>query len=121
MALFFNYFMATVGVLGVGFATAPSEPRSRVRLTPTLVAYTFSRGGANLDFSGYEVQVRRTIPVIGLFEHISVTRGYLRTTADPMTPPTVTLSRREGPIEILVRLGDWAGDLSAFPDTIRLD
>lgn len=119
--LVLNYFTATAGVLGVGFATASSQPRARVRLTPSVVVYAFRVGGANLDFSGYEVQVRRTIPVIGLLEHISETRGYARATAAQMTPPTFTLSNREGSVEILVHLGDWAGETASSPDTIRLD
>jgi hypothetical protein len=119
--LVLNYFVATVGVLGLGFATESSRPHARVRLTPTVVVYAFRFGGPSLDFSGYEVQVRRTIPVIGLLEHISETRGYARTTADQMTPPTFTLSNREGSVEILVHLGAWAGEAASSPDTIRLD
>jgi hypothetical protein len=119
--LVLNYFTATVGVLGVGFATVASQPRARVRLTPSVLVYAFRVGGANLDFSGYEVQVRHTIPVVGLIEHISETRGYARTTADQMTPPTFTLSNREGSVEILVHLGAWAGEAASYPDTIRLD
>ena len=119
--LVFNYFLATVGVLGIGFVTQSSRPHARVRLTPTVVVYAFRSGGPGLDFSGYIVQVRRTIPVIGLLEHISETRGYARTTAGQMAPPTFTLSDREGSIEILVLVGDWAGDTYSSPDTIRLN
>ena len=86
--LVLNYFLATVGVLGIGFATESSRPHARVRLTPTVVVYAFRIGGPSLDFNGYEVQVRRTIPMIGLLEHISDTRGYARTTAAQMAPPT---------------------------------
>ena len=68
-----------------------------------------------------EVQVRRTIPVIGLLEQLSETRGYARTAPGEMTPPTFTLSDREDAIEILVSVGDWAGDAYSAPDTIRLD
>ncbi len=120
-ALVLNYFVATAGVLGVGFATESSRPHARARLTPTVVVYAFRIGGPSIDFNGYEVQVRRTIPVVGLLEHISETRGYARTAAGEMVPPTFTLSDREGPIEILVHLGAWAGDASSSPDTIRLD
>ena len=116
-----NYFTATAGVLGVGFATESSRPHARERLAPTVVVYAFRVGGPSVDFNGLEVQVRRTIPVLGLLEHISQTRGYARTAVGEMTPPTFTLSNREGATEILVHLGDWAGDISSFPDTIRLD
>ena len=119
--LLLNYFTATAGVLGVGFATASSTPHARVRLTPTVVVYAFRVGGPSIDFNGFEVQVRRTIPVIGLVEHISETRGYARTAPGEMIPPTFSLSQREGPVEILVHLGDWAGDGYPSPDTIRLE
>ena len=120
-ALVLNYFSATAGVLGVGFTTEASRPEARERLTPTMVVYAFRFGGPGLDFSGYEVQVRRTIPVIGLLEYISETRGYVRTSAGEMIPPTFSLSERDDSIEILVRVGDWAGDAYPVPDTIRLD
>ena len=116
-----NYFSATAGVLGVGFTTESSRPQARVRLTPTVVVYAFRVGGPGIDFNGYEVQVRRTIPVIGLVEYVSQRRGYARTAPGEMIPPTFTLSDREGAVEILVSVGDWAGDAYASPDTISLD
>ncbi len=119
--LVLNYFVATAGVLGLGFATEASRPHARVRLSPTVVVYAFRVGGPSIDFNGYEVQVRRTIPVIGLLEQLSETRGYARTAPGEMTPPTFTLSDREDAIEILVSVGDWAGDAYSAPDTIRLD
>jgi len=119
--LLLNYFSATAGVLGVGFTTEASRPDARERLTPTVAVYAFRVGGPGIDFSGYGVQVRRTIPVIGLVEYVSQRRGYEKTAPGEMIPPTFTLSNREGAIEILVSVGEWAGEASLAPDTIRLD
>lgn len=119
--LLLNYFTATAGVLGVGFTTEASRVHARARLTPTVVVYAFRVGSPGIDFNGYVVQGRRTIPVIGLVEHISQRRGYARTAPGEMIPPTFTLSDREDAIEILVSVGNWAGDAYAVPDTIRLD
>lgn len=119
--LVLNYSLGTVGVLGLGFAMESSRPHARVNLTPTTVVYAFRVGGPGVDFNGYEVQVRSTIPIIGVLEHISQRRGYERRSPGEMTPPTFTLSGRDGSIEVLVTLGDWAGEGYPSPDTIRLD
>ena len=119
--LVLNYSLGTVGVLGLGFAMQSSQPDARVRLTPSTVVYAFRVGGPSIDFNGYEVQVRRTIPIIGVLEHISQRQGYERRSPGEMTPPTFTLSDRDGSIEVLVTLGDWAGDSYPSPDTIRLE
>ena len=116
-----NYLVATMGVLGIGLAAEGAEPEVRERLATTVVAYAFYRGGATLDFSGYEVQVRRRLPWVGFLERVTQERRYITTEATRVPPPSFRIEGEPGARTVVVTLGDWVGDAYASPDTIRLD
>lgn len=120
-AMLGNYLIATLGVLGIGFAAEGAEPEVRERLAPTVVAYAFRVGGATLDFSGYEVEVRRRLPWFGFLERITSARSYITTDVARPPLPSFRLEGKDDGPAVLVTLGDWAGDAYPSPDTIRLD
>lgn len=116
-----NYLAATMTLLGFGSGAEDGEPEVRERLTPTIVAYAFRVGGAELDTSGYDVEVRRSLPWFGYIERVESERSYVTMDAARLAPPSFRLEGEVGVRGVLVTLGDWAEGLYPSPDTILLD